>query len=120
LLGPSGMQELNVAILQKSHYLMKKLSDIKGVRAPYFESSHFKEFVVDFNGTGKTIQDINTSLLSKKIFGGKSLKSEFPELGESALFCVTEIHTKEDLDTLTQAIREIVDVEATPDIGEEG
>lgn len=120
LLGPNGMQELNAAILQKSHYLMKKLSDIKGVRAPYFESSHFKEFVVDFNGTGKTIQDINTSLLSKKIFGGKSLKSEFPELGESALFCVTEIHTKEDLDTLTQAIREIVDVEATPDIVEEG
>ena len=46
--------------------------------------------------------------LSKNIFGGKSLRSEFPELGESALFCVTEIHTQEDLDTLTRAVREIV------------
>jgi glycine dehydrogenase subunit 1 len=120
LLGPYGMQELNTVILQKSHYLMKKLSDIKGVRAPYFESSHFKEFVVDFNGTGKTVRDINTYLLSMKIFGGKSLKSEFPELGESALFCVTEIHRKEDLDALAQAIREFVDMAEAPDLMEKG
>jgi glycine dehydrogenase subunit 1 len=120
LLGPQGMQELNSVILQKSHYLMKKLSAIRGVRAPYFESSHFKEFVVDFNGTGKTVQEINRALLSKKIFGGKSLQSEFPDLGESALFCVTEIHTQEDLDTLSQTIREIVDTSATPNRVEEG
>ncbi len=120
LLGPHGMEELNTVILQKSQYLMKKLSEIGGVRAPHFDSSHFKEFVVDFSGTGMTVQDINASLLSKNIFGGKSLKSEFPELGESALFCVTEIHTKEDLDTLTQAVREIVGDANTTGLREEG
>jgi len=120
LLGPNGMKELNTTILQKSQYLMKNLSEIEGVRAPYFNSAHFKEFVVDFNATGKTVQDINASLLTKKIFGGKSLQSEFPELGESALFCVTEIHTKKDLDTVTQAIREIVDGVNTPDLREDG
>jgi glycine dehydrogenase subunit 1 len=120
LLGPNGMKELNTTILQKSQYLMKNLSEIEGVRAPYFNSAHFKEFVVDFNATGKTVQDINASLLTKKIFGGKPLQSEFPELGESALFCVTEIHTKKDLDTVTQAIREIVDGVNTPDLREDG
>ena len=120
LLGPWGMQELNAVILQKSHYLMKKLSDIRGVRAPYFESSHFKEFVVDFNGTGKTVKEINRALLSKNIFGGKSLQSDFPDLGESALFCVTEVHSKEDLDKLSQAIREIVDTATAPERVEEG
>jgi glycine dehydrogenase subunit 1 len=109
------MRELGTVILQKSQYLMKKLSEIRGIKAPYFKSSHFKEFVVDFNATGKTVQEINTSLLSKKIFGGKSLKHEFPEMGESALFCVTEIHTKEDLDTLVRTVREILDRPATPD-----
>jgi glycine dehydrogenase subunit 1 len=108
LMGPNGMKDLNTTVLQKSQYLMKNISEIEGVRAPYFDSPHFKEFVVDFNDTGKTVQDINASLLSKKIFGGKPLKSEFPELGESALFCVTEIHTQKDLDTLTQAVREIL------------
>jgi glycine dehydrogenase subunit 1 len=120
LLGPNGMKELNTTILQKSQYLMKNLSEIEGVRAPYFNSSHFKEFVVDFNGMGKTVQDINDYLLTKKIFGGKSLRSEFPELGESALFCVTEIHTKKDLDTAAQAIREIVDGVNTSDLREDG
>ncbi|NOR12790.1 MAG: aminomethyl-transferring glycine dehydrogenase subunit GcvPA [Candidatus Aminicenantes bacterium] len=120
LMGPQGMQELNTVILQKSHYLMKQLSAISGVRAPYFKSSHFKEFVVDFNETGKTVKDINTYLRSKKIFGGKSLRSVFPELGESALYCVTEIHTKEDLDSLIQAIREIVDSAGILDLREEG
>ena len=108
LLGPHGIKELNTVILQKSQYVMTNLSRIKGVIAPRFNSPHFKEFVVDFNGTGKTVKDINTALLSKKIFGGKSLKIEFPELGESALYCVTEIHTKEDLDHLIQVISEIV------------
>jgi glycine dehydrogenase subunit 1 len=120
LLGPQGMKDLNKVILQKSQYLMKKLSEIEGVRAPYFDSSHFKEFVVDFNSTGKTVQDINATLLSKKIFGGKSLKSEFPELGESTLFCVTEIHTKEDLNTLIRAVREIVGEVNPPTQREEG
>jgi glycine dehydrogenase subunit 1 len=108
LLGPHGIQELNTVILQKSQYVMTNLSKIKGVIAPRFNSPHFKEFVVDFNGTGKTVKDINTSLLSKKIFGGKSLKTEFSELGESALYCITEIHTKEDLDRLIQGVSEIV------------
>ncbi len=38
--------------------------------------------------------------------GGKPLKQDFPELGESALFCVTEMHTKEDIDGLVTALKE--------------
>jgi hypothetical protein len=30
--------------------------------------------------------------------GGKSLVEDFPELGESSLLCVTEIHTREAID----------------------
>ena len=56
---------------------------------------HFKEFVVNFDRTGKTVKQINKALLNKKIFGGKNLSKEFPELGQSALYCVTEIHTQD-------------------------
>ncbi|MFX0151517.1 MAG: aminomethyl-transferring glycine dehydrogenase, partial [Candidatus Hodarchaeota archaeon] len=44
--------------------------------------------------------------LDKGIFGGINLSNEFTELGESALYCVTEIHTKEDIDRLVQALNE--------------
>ncbi|MFX0062027.1 MAG: aminomethyl-transferring glycine dehydrogenase subunit GcvPA [Candidatus Hermodarchaeota archaeon] len=106
LLGSQGIQEISRVIMQKSQYAMKKLSEIKGVKIPFFESSHFKEFVVDFNGSDKTVNKVNKALLEKGIFGGKDISLEFPELGNTALYCVTEIHTKEDIDKLVQALDE--------------
>lgn len=68
----------------------------------------FNEFVVDFNGTGKTVQKINKFLLKKGIFGGKDLSGEFPELGQSALFCITEVHSAEDIEFLVDILKEAV------------
>lgn len=106
LMGPKGMQELGKTIMQRSQYATMKLEEIKGVKAPLFESPHFKEFVVDFNETGKTVENINKFLLEYNIFGGKDLTEEFPELENCALYCVTEIHTKEDIDKLVQTLTE--------------
>ena len=104
LLGPQGMVELGQTILQKSHYTVKKLNEIAGIQAPKFTSPHFKEFVVDFNATGKTVKEINQFLLKQNVFGGKDLSEEFPDLGQCALFCVTEIHTKNHIDRLLEAL----------------
>jgi len=104
LMGPEGMQELGKVIMQKSQYAMTNLSKIKGVRVPRFTSPHFKEFVVDFNNTGMRVEEINKSLLKNNIFGGIDLSRNFPELGQCGLYCVTEIHTKKDIDSLVQAL----------------
>ena len=56
----------------------------------------------------QTVEEINRALLDKKIFGGKDLSKEFPQLGQAALYCVTEIHTGEDLDYLASALAEII------------
>lgn len=106
LIGPQGMQKLGRTIVQKSQYAMKRISETNGVRIPLLQLPHFKEFVVDFNDTGKTVEEVNKALLEKGIFGGKDLSTEFPELESSALYCVTEIHTKEDIDRLVQALEE--------------
>lgn len=63
---------------------------------------------MDFNGTGKTVKDINAALLQKGIFGGKDLSGEYPELGQCALYCVTEIHSAEDIERLYKAMEEVV------------
>ncbi len=106
LMGPKGLQELGQTIMQRSQYAMKKLSEIKGVKAPFFASPHFKEFVVDFRKTGKTVQEINECLLERNIFGGFDLSSEFPELENCVLFCVTEIHARDDIDSLVHALKD--------------
>jgi glycine dehydrogenase subunit 1 len=109
LMGPQGMAEIGEGIMARARYAMIQLGRIEGVRAPVFQSPHFQEFVVNFDGTGKTVAQINRALLAQGIFGGKDLSHEFPELGQSALYCVTEVHTQADIDRLTDAIREVVE-----------
>ena len=109
LMGPQGMQEIGEGVMQRSHYAMLRLSKINGVEAPVFQSTHFKEFVVNFEDTGKTVAEINKALLRHKIFGGKDLTKEFPELENSALYCVTEVHTKDDIDRLASTLKEVVE-----------
>lgn len=106
LLGPDGMYELGKSIMQKSQYAMGEIGNIPNVVASRFESANFKEFVVDFNRTGKTVKEINQHLLDNGIFGGKDLSEEFPEFGQCALFCITEIHTQADIDRLVQTIKD--------------
>lgn len=108
LMGPEGFRELGEAIMQRSHYAAKLLSEIEGVEAPLFKSSYFEEFTVSFNETGKTVQSLNNLLLRHGIQGGKDLSKEFPELGQSALYCVTEVHSKEDIEKLAEALNEAV------------
>jgi len=107
LMGPNGFKEIGEAIIQKSHYAIKLLSEIKGINIPFSPNS-FKEFVVNFNETGKTVKDVNKALLNYSIFGGKDISKEFPELGNSALYCVTEIHSKEDIERLANALKEVL------------
>jgi glycine dehydrogenase subunit 1 len=107
LMGPQGMKDVGETIIQKSHYARKLISEIPGMKTP-FTSAHFNEFVVGFDDTGKTTAEINAGLLAHGIFGGKDLSQEFPDLGQSALYCISEIHTLEDIKRLTQALREVV------------
>ena len=108
LMGPQGMAELGEGIMARAAYAAKRMNGIEGVRAPVFRAPHFKEFVVNFDGTGKTVAEINEALLERGIFGGKDLSKEFPWLGQSALYAVTEVHTKADIDRLVSTLGEVV------------
>jgi glycine dehydrogenase subunit 1 len=64
--------------------------------------------VVNFDGAGTTVAEINKGLLGHAIFGGKDLSSEFPELGQSALYCVTEYHSEANIVELVSALKEVL------------
>jgi glycine dehydrogenase subunit 1 len=108
LMGPQGMAEIGEGIMARARYAMLRLDAVEGVRAPALQAAHFQEFVADLNGTGKTVAAINGALLERGIQGGHDLSSEYPELGQSALYCVTEVHTQADIDRLAQALQEVV------------
>jgi len=108
LLGPKGLKSLCRTILTKSQYAMKRLSEIKGLRTPVFDAPHFKEFTVNFERSDKTAEEIHRGLLRKRIHGGKIVSREFPELRETALYCVTEIHSRQAIDMLAESLAEIL------------
>ena len=107
LMGPKGFQEIGETIIQGSHYAIDCLSKLNGVKV-LFPSNAFKEFVVNFDDTDKSVKTINKALLDCSIFGGIDLSEDFPELGESSLYCVTEIHSKQDIDKLTRSLKEVL------------
>jgi glycine dehydrogenase subunit 1 len=106
LMGPQGMREIGEVILQRAHYAARRIDAIAGISVPR-ACGFFKEFVVNFDGTGKTVAEVNKALLERGIFGGIDLSAHFPELGQSALYCVTEVHTQDDIDRLTNTLQEV-------------
>jgi glycine dehydrogenase subunit 1 len=108
LLGPEGLRELSETIMLKTNYAMQLLSKMEGVKTPLFNTSHFKEFAVNFDETGLSVKEIQKRLLQYQIHGGKDISDEFPELGKTALYCVTEIHSKEDIESLALALEEVL------------
>jgi glycine dehydrogenase subunit 1 len=108
LMGPQGMRELGAGNMQRAQYAATSLNRLAGVSAPRFRAPYFKEFVVDFNASGKSVSAINCALAESGIFGGHDLAADFPDLSGCALYCVTEIHTKADIDRLVQAVESAI------------
>ena len=106
-LGPLGFKELGSAIVRRSHYAAHQIASILGVTIRW-PKGFFKEFGVDLNETGKTVDEIDKLLRDQDIFCGIDLSTEFPELGQTLLVAVTEIHTKADIDCLVANLREAV------------
>lgn len=109
LLGPKGITELCSVILDRTRYATSLLRKLPGVRAPAFEAFHFMEFTVNFDKTGKKVSEINNRLLKAGIQGGLDLSMIFPELGQTALYCFTEVHTHRDIDMLADELRLILE-----------
>jgi glycine dehydrogenase subunit 1 len=105
LLGPEGFREVGELIVARTHYAAKVIGTVKNVRVRW-PTGVFKELVVDFTATGKSVAAINKALLKKGIFGGKDLSADFPALGQSALYAFTEVHSQSDIDRLVAALKE--------------
>jgi glycine dehydrogenase subunit 1 len=98
-LGKKGVNEMAVANIQKAHYAKNLFKDSGFTVA--FDGPSFNEFVVQLN---KPIKQINQDLLKKGIIGGYDLGRDFPELENHMLIAVTELRTKEEIDTLVKEL----------------
>ena len=103
-LGKCGLRDMATHNLYKADYARQKISEVKGVEAR-FSGISFNEFVLSFN---KPWVEIESSLRKKLIIGGYDLQKDYPGLKDCALFCVTEMHKKEDIDKLVEILDKIL------------
>jgi glycine dehydrogenase subunit 1 len=103
-LGREGMRELAYQNIQKANYALDRLCSIKGISRK-FSGPVFNEFVLEFEGGYKKIE---SHLLSNGVVGGLALGPDYPGLEACALFCVTEVHGKDDIDRLARLVAEAV------------
>jgi glycine dehydrogenase subunit 1 len=109
LLGPAGITELSATIAERTNYAIGQIGKLGGVKAPAFDAFHYMEFAVNFDNAGKKVSEINEQLLAAGIQGGLDLSKHFPELGQTALYCFTEIHSHQDIDMLAEKLRVILE-----------
>jgi glycine dehydrogenase subunit 1 len=101
VVGRSGLRRIAATNVENMVSLAERISGMDGFKAPHFNSAHFNEFVVK---SEKDPAIIHSHLLSNGVHGGHVLKTEFPELGNAALYATTEMHTKADHDMLIAAL----------------
>ncbi|OTM91391.1 aminomethyl-transferring glycine dehydrogenase subunit GcvPA [Acinetobacter baumannii] len=106
-LGPQGFKELGENIIRNSLYAAQKISEIPNVKIK-FNKGFFKEFVIDFTATNKTVSQINAALLEKGIFGGLDISTHFPSYGQCALWAVTEVHSLKEIDQAVATLQEVL------------
>ncbi len=92
--GKVGLKELAKQNLAKTEYAAQQFG--KHAKLLFSGSPRFNEFVVE---TSEDPSAINGRLLGHKITGGLTLKKFFPELGNAALWCCTEMTTRSAIDT---------------------
>jgi glycine dehydrogenase subunit 1 len=102
-LGRAGLREVAEQCVQKSHYLADQLGALDGYSvvsaAPYV-----KEFVAR---CPRPAAEVNRALLDRGIIGGFDLGRFSEALSDSLLLCCTEMTTRQEIDQLILALKEI-------------
>jgi len=100
-MGRQGLQEVAQQCAQKAAYAAKSISALPGFSVP-FTAPRFNEFVVRAPGNAK---ELLAKLASKnQITGGLPLSRYFADRPNDFLVCVTEINSREQIDSFVSAL----------------
>ena len=102
LLGKSGLRQVAELCYHKAHYAAEQIA-----RIPGFGSCFTEPFFHEFAMCGPApAAEINAFLLESGIIGGYDLGQDYPSLKNHMLIAVTEMNSREEIETLVEALRE--------------
>ncbi|EPQ9625732.1 aminomethyl-transferring glycine dehydrogenase subunit GcvPA [Staphylococcus pseudintermedius] len=100
-LGKQGLQEIAVQNMENANYAKK---EFKNNGFTILDGISYNEFVVRFD---RSIAEVNRALLDEGIIGGFDLSVVDDTFENHMLIAVTELRTKEEIDTFVQKAGEI-------------
>jgi glycine dehydrogenase subunit 1 len=98
--GREGLKELAKQNLAKAAYARQQMA--KKAKVLFDSAPRFNEFVVQ---TGDDPYVIGQRLTDQHIVGGFPLKKFYPELGNAAVWCCTEMNTREAIDAAVAEVK---------------
>ncbi len=111
LLGPKGLRNVAALSHTQARWLQTALAEIPSVEL-VFNRPLFHEFVVRLPFPA---EQVLLNLVRRGIQGGYDLKTEYPELGNCLLICVTETKTRQDLMRYQQCLAQCIKSENVSD-----
>jgi glycine dehydrogenase subunit 1 len=98
--GKQGLRDLAKQNVAKTAYAVSAFEKA-GAKILFKSSPFFNEFVVQ---TKSDSRELNDKLIGNEIIGGFPLKKFYPELGNSAVWCVTELNSREAIDAAAKGV----------------
>lgn len=103
LLGKHGLRQVAELCYHKAHYTANQISSLDEFSL-WSGKPFFNEFVVE---CPISASEVNAQLLEENIMGGYDLGQDYPELKNHLLVAVTEMNSKEDIDTFVDVLSEV-------------
>lgn len=98
-LGKTGVKQMAIQNIQKSHYAKQAVKQA-GFEIVY-EGPSFNEFIIKLD---ESYEAVSNRLLSNQMIGGYNLGETYPHLENHMLVAVTELRTKEEIDEFVQCL----------------
>jgi len=105
LLGKEGFKFIGEAILKRTQYLAGRLEDIDGIDLPEKGVYYFENLPIIFHNTEYRVAE--DYLRTRGILPGLDLSRLMTDRKDTGLFCVSEIHSRSDIDGLVELLGEM-------------
>lgn len=99
-LGKRGLRDVATVSVQRAHQARNAVAALPGWE-PLFNGPFFHEFAMRAPGP---VSKINARLAEHGIIGPLDLSPLYPDLGDAALFCCTELTAPEDIERLVKLL----------------
>jgi glycine dehydrogenase subunit 1 len=102
-LGKNGMKQVATSSVRNTQYAIQQLTEA-GAKLKY-TAKVFDEFVLELP---KDPTEVRDALLAKGILAGLPLAEYYGELKGCLLVAVTELRSKDEIDTFASALKEVL------------